>query len=98
MNSANNPHRASLPVTLSLLQEWKNLLFTCLPDLSVTVLHRPVLVSVVETCIFASSPDQVMLPEVLTLLQSLKKTVSTFLLFTDHKLFIFGSSGMKIIF
>lgn len=32
MNSVNNPHRAALPVTLSLLQGWKNLLFTCLPD------------------------------------------------------------------
>lgn len=97
MNSANNANRASLPVTLTLLQEWKISYSLVFLILSVTVLHRPMLVSVVETCIFTSSPDQVMLLEVLTLLQSLSKTVSTFLLFVDHKLFMFRSSGMKII-
>lgn len=63
LNSANNPHRVSLLVTLSLLQGWK---ISCVLVLSVTVLHRLMLVLVVETCIFASSPNQVMLPEVLT--------------------------------
>lgn len=96
MNSANNPHRATLPVTLILLQGWEISYSVVFPILSVTVLHRVKLVSVVETYSFTSSPDQIMLPEVLACCDHFNKTVSTFLLFVDHKLFIFGSSGMKI--
>lgn len=37
-----------------------------------------------------------MLPEVLASCDHFNKTVSSVLLFIDYKLFIFGSSGMKI--
>lgn len=96
MNSANSPHTATSPVTLILLQGWEISYSFVFLILSVTVLRRVKRVSVVETYRFTSSPDQVMLPEVLACCDYFKKTVSAFLHFVDHKWFIFGSSGMKI--
>lgn len=96
MYSAKNPHRPTLSVTLILLQGWEISYSVVFLILSVIVLHRVKLVSVVEAYSFTSSPDQVMLPGVLACCDHFNKAVFTFLLFVDHKLFIFVSSGMKM--